>query len=98
MGPSITQNELLNAYVILMKDTEAEVRTAAVLRLTDVAKRVPPQLVIAKLIPCLRELVISMKDPSQHVRGLLLRTSEVLNVLSWNCWSYYWSCSNSWQS
>ena len=50
----------------LLKDTEAEVRTAASLRVTGVCIVIPKDMAIKQVLPCIKELVT---DASQHVRG-----------------------------
>jgi serine/threonine-protein phosphatase 2A regulatory subunit A len=68
MGPEITQAELIPAFVRLLRDTEAEVRTAAAFKVTGVAKKLPADVSIKHLLPCVKELVT---DSSQHARGTL---------------------------
>lgn len=69
MGSDITQAELVPAFVKLLRDTEAEVRTAAAFKVTGVAKKLSPDVSIQHLLPCVKELV---SDNSQHARGIAL--------------------------
>ncbi|KAH3757650.1 phosphoprotein phosphatase A [Pelomyxa schiedti] len=71
VGPAVTQNEILNCYVSLFKDTEAEVRTASATHLAEFAGRIPHPLVVSKLVPCIRDQILTTMDPSQHVRAAL---------------------------
>ncbi|KAH3760513.1 phosphoprotein phosphatase A [Pelomyxa schiedti] len=71
VGPAVTQNEIITAYVTLIKDSEAEVRTASVSRLADFASRIPQPLVVSKIVPCIRDQVLTTMDSSQHVRAAL---------------------------
>lgn len=66
MGSDIIQAELVPAFVRLLRDTEAEVRTAAAFKVTGVAKKLPPEVSIKNILPCVKELV---SDNSQHARG-----------------------------
>ncbi|KYQ93812.1 protein phosphatase 2A scaffold subunit [Tieghemostelium lacteum] len=68
VGPEITKSELVQAFVKLLKDTEAEVRTEASLRITDVCGLLPKDTCIRTILPCINDLV---GDGSQHVRAAL---------------------------
>lgn len=56
------------ALVRFLKDTEAEVRTAAALKVTEFSSRVSVEVVMTHIMPCLREL---SNDSVQHVRAAL---------------------------
>ena len=66
MGTEITSNELCKHFVSLLRDTEAEVRTAAATKVTGVCTKLPLELSIKLVLPCVKELV---NDTSQHARG-----------------------------
>ncbi len=68
LGVEITRGELLNGFVRLLKDTEAEVRTAAASKVTGFCSLVSVDTIIKLILPCVRELA---SDQSQHVRGML---------------------------
>jgi hypothetical protein len=73
-------------FVRLLKDTEAEVRTAASLRVTGVCNIIPKDMAIKQVLPCVKELVT---DASQHVRGtplspLLYYSSPLPSLLSFS--------------
>lgn len=65
MGAEITKTELLNAFIALTKDVEAEVRTAAAYKITDVCSLIPKDKIISTVIPAIKALVT---DKSEHVR------------------------------
>jgi serine/threonine-protein phosphatase 2A regulatory subunit A len=60
--------DLVNAYSQLLRDAEAEVRTAAALKVAKVAVLVGPELTSEKLVPPVKTLV---KDSSQFTRAAL---------------------------
>jgi hypothetical protein len=66
MGTDITNNELCKHFVSLLKDTEAEVRTAAATKVTGVCIKMPVENSVKLVLPCVKELV---SDASQHARG-----------------------------
>ncbi|BEI82618.1 hypothetical protein CcaverHIS002_0304860 [Cutaneotrichosporon cavernicola] len=68
VGPEIVRDELVNAFVGLLKDNEAEVRTAAAGQVPGFGKLVEPDVILNKLLPCVKEL---SNDSSQHVRAAL---------------------------
>jgi len=79
LGDDALRDELLPSFLKLLRDGEAEVRTAAAFKVTDVTKKIvqlPPNedgdngldLAVINVIPVVRELVT---DPSQHVRAAL---------------------------
>jgi serine/threonine-protein phosphatase 2A regulatory subunit A len=69
LGPAITNTELINLFVRLLKDSEAEVRGAAAKQVALMsAAGQPSNVVYEQILPCVEELV---HDASQHVRTLL---------------------------
>ncbi|KAH3767828.1 protein phosphatase 2A scaffold subunit [Pelomyxa schiedti] len=71
LGPTITQHELLNTFLTLLRDLEAEVRAEAAIHTAEVAKRVPKELVLTKVVPCLRDISLNEADPSPNVRAAI---------------------------
>ena len=69
IGPEITRSELVPSFVKLLKDTEAEVRTAAAFKVTGFCELIPVEVVIKQILPVVKDLV---NDQSQHVRGTKL--------------------------
>lgn len=79
LGPAATRSDLLPAYVCVLKDSEAEVRTAAAFKVTEIIKRIvglPAQggldsgmdYVVSEILPIVERLVT---DSAQHVRSAL---------------------------
>merc|ERR1712159_756445 len=68
MGPEITRSEFKDAFVKLLRDPEAEVRTAAASHVDAVCELLNSDDVINSVMPCIKELVT---DSSQHVRAAL---------------------------
>eukprot|EP00180_Rhodochaete_pulchella_P003800 Plantae.Rhodophyta-Rhodochaete_pulchella.ctg6870.p1 GENE.Plantae.Rhodophyta-Rhodochaete_pulchella.ctg6870~~Plantae.Rhodophyta-Rhodochaete_pulchella.ctg6870.p1 ORF type:complete len:367 (-),score=63.01 Plantae.Rhodophyta-Rhodochaete_pulchella.ctg6870:221-1231(-) len=73
LGPTPTTEDLLPGFIALLKDGEAEVRTAASFKVADITKRVVAtpngvDTAVREIIPVVRELVT---DPSQHARAAL---------------------------
>lgn len=79
LGANATRNDLLSAFVLVLKDTEPEVRTAAAFKVTELVKRIVAlphvrgensglELVVRQILPVM-ELLIT--DCSQHVRAAL---------------------------
>lgn len=60
--------EMVNYFMGLLKDPEAEVRTAAAGKITSFGALVPDTVIINQILPIALELV---NDPSQHVRASL---------------------------
>lgn len=56
------------AFVQLLKDNEAEVRTAGAGQIPGFAKLITPDIILSRLLPCIRDL---STDQSQHVRAAL---------------------------
>jgi len=72
-GEKPTTEDLLPGFIALLKDSEAEVRTAAAFKVADIVKRVVAtpdgvSTTVREVIPVVRELVT---DPSQHARAAL---------------------------
>jgi len=68
VGEEIVREELVGAFVQLLKDNEAEVRTAGAGQIPGFAKLLDRDLILARLLPCVRDL---STDQSQHVRAAL---------------------------
>lgn len=69
VGQEIVRNELVVAFVHLLQDNEAEVRTAGTSQIPGFAKLInDPSDVLARIFPVVREL---SNDASQHVRAVL---------------------------
>ena len=66
LGPEVTQSELVPLFSALMGDAEAEVRTAACMRLAEVSEKIQKPVLMKFVVPCLMTLA---RDTSQHVRG-----------------------------
>lgn len=67
VGPETTAAEMLEGFLRLLRDPEAEVRTAAAANVTEMSKLLGPVL-SQQLLPCLRDLV---NDASQFTRASL---------------------------
>ncbi|CAG8503799.1 11723_t:CDS:10 [Diversispora eburnea] len=61
VGDEVTREDLVLAFVNLLKDNEAEVRTAA-------SGQVPGKTILSHILPCVKDLVT---DTSQYVRASL---------------------------
>lgn len=59
---------MIGAFLSVLRDNEAEVKTAACSQLAGFAVLVPADILLAEIVPCVRELV---SDSSQHVRASL---------------------------
>jgi HEAT repeats len=82
LGPRATREDLLPAFLHLLRDIEPQVRTAAAFKVTEITKRVvalPPvpgatdadtglKLAVRDILPIVHELV---SDNSEHVRAAL---------------------------
>jgi len=75
LGKQITQNDLVPVFVKLLKDSEAEVRTAASSKVSGVSKLLNKDTVIKDILPCVK--VLSM-DESPAVREAL--ASDVMGL------------------
>eukprot|EP01121_Diplochlamys_sp_Union-15-3_P005995 TRINITY_DN1639_c0_g1_i1.p1 TRINITY_DN1639_c0_g1~~TRINITY_DN1639_c0_g1_i1.p1 ORF type:complete len:592 (-),score=100.03 TRINITY_DN1639_c0_g1_i1:25-1800(-) len=75
VGPEVTKSVLIPSFVKLLKDTEAEVRTAAASKITGVCKHIGYELTTKHFLSCVKELVT---DSSQHVRAAL--ASDVMGL------------------
>eukprot|EP01101_Sappina_pedata_P002069 TRINITY_DN12345_c0_g1_i1.p1 TRINITY_DN12345_c0_g1~~TRINITY_DN12345_c0_g1_i1.p1 ORF type:complete len:594 (-),score=240.19 TRINITY_DN12345_c0_g1_i1:57-1838(-) len=74
-GGEVTKNELVPAFVELLKDTEAEVRAAISKRVSGVCGLIPEEVALKLVLPCIKEIVT---DQSQHVRAAL--ASSVMGI------------------
>ena len=72
LGQDIAKVDLIPAFVKLLKDQEAEVRTAAAHGVPDFCSNLPDDVredtTLHMVLPCVRELVV---DQNQHVRAAL---------------------------
>src|SRR5690606_28138610 len=72
VGVQLTKDELVPAFQSLLKDTEAEVRAVASVRIKDFASNLPKdiqeQVIMTYVLPCIKELV---NDPNTHVKSAL---------------------------
>ena len=64
----VTRDEMLPAFLGMMHDTEAEVRTAAAFKVTAFSELLPAGLAEGLVLPCVRDVC---SDKSQHVRAAL---------------------------
>lgn len=100
MVADITNNELCKHFVGLLKDTEAEVRTAAATKVTGVCIKMPVENSIKLVLPCVKELV---SDTSQHARGMahtssmrvLVADSPIFAQLRWHQSLWAWRPSSA---
>lgn len=72
VGPEITKTDLVSSFQSLLKDTEAEVRSAAASKVKDFCanfeKTTQVSVIMAAILPYVKELV---SDPNQHVKSAL---------------------------
>lgn len=68
MGQDATQDHLLPLFAAFLKDTESEVRTAALNRLGDFAGFLTSEQICSKIVPTFAEL---QKDTFVYVRAAL---------------------------
>ncbi|XP_062912708.1 serine/threonine-protein phosphatase 2A 65 kDa regulatory subunit A alpha isoform-like isoform X4 [Mobula hypostoma] len=72
VGPEITKKDLLPVFQNLLKDCEAEVRTAAAQKLKEFCENLPKdvrqQIILNQVLPCVKELV---SDGNEHVKSAL---------------------------
>ncbi|KAG5519369.1 hypothetical protein PMAC_001995 [Pneumocystis sp. 'macacae'] len=66
VGKDVIDSDMLPSFLRLLRDIEAEVRTAIVGQIPGFCKYVSCQIVLDEILPVLRDLII---DPSQHVRA-----------------------------
>jgi serine/threonine-protein phosphatase 2A regulatory subunit A len=81
-GQEVKSDELVDKYVRLLQDEEAEVRTAAAQRVGEVAKLVGSAQTVKKLLspPTRSPLQALVKDSSQYVRAAL--ASDMMTLSS----------------
>lgn len=63
-----TREKFVPDFVSLMKDSEAEVRTAIAKQIPGFSKLIPRDVILSEIIPSVEVL---SRDPSQHVRAAL---------------------------
>lgn len=72
VGPDITRTDLVTAFQSLLKDTEAEVRSAAASKVKEFCANLDKtnqvQIIMTSILPYVKELV---SDPNQHVKSAL---------------------------
>lgn len=72
VGTDITRTDLVSAFQSLLKDTEAEVRSAAASKVKEFCgnldKTQQVQIIMTSILPYVKELV---SDPNQHVKSAL---------------------------
>lgn len=72
VGPDITRSDLVTAFQSLLKDTEAEVRSAAASKVKEFCANLDKtnqvQIIMTSILPYVKELV---SDPNQHVKSAL---------------------------
>ncbi|KAJ3485559.1 hypothetical protein NLI96_g4863 [Meripilus lineatus] len=68
VGQELVREELTSHYVQLLKDNEAEVRTAAAGQIPGFSKLLEKEVILGRIVPCVRDLC---QDTSQHVRAAL---------------------------
>uniref|UniRef100_A0A671R216 Serine/threonine-protein phosphatase 2A 65 kDa regulatory subunit A beta isoform-like n=1 Tax=Sinocyclocheilus anshuiensis TaxID=1608454 RepID=A0A671R216_9TELE len=72
VGPEITKTDLVPAFQNLLKDCEAEVRTAAANNVKVFCENLPEDsretIIMTHILPCVKELV---SDTNQHVKSAL---------------------------
>ncbi|EGG00330.1 uncharacterized protein MELLADRAFT_79246 [Melampsora larici-populina 98AG31] len=67
-GEDVIREELVGAFVHLLKDNEAEVRTAAAGQIPGFCKLIDREVILSRILICVRELA---SDTSQYVRAAL---------------------------
>lgn len=72
VGLEITKNDLVPAFCSLLKDCEAEVRSASAHKVKEFCQALDPanreRLIMDQVLPCVKELV---NDANQHVKSAL---------------------------
>jgi serine/threonine-protein phosphatase 2A regulatory subunit A len=56
LGVEVTRSELVSAFVKLLKDSEAEVRTAAAAKVTGISSQIELDQVLKHILPCVHDL------------------------------------------
>jgi serine/threonine-protein phosphatase 2A regulatory subunit A len=68
VGEDILKNDLIPSFAQILKDNEAEVRTAACSQLPGFASLIEKDVVLATFVPCAKDLIT---DTAQQVRAML---------------------------
>jgi len=77
--PAYVTEKLIPLFINLLRDTEAEVRTVAALKIVKIAQLLPKPMVSAQLMPCVRELAT---DQSESVRcSVALVATELADIV-----------------
>lgn len=66
VGSHIVREEMLNAFIHLLRDVEAEVRSAASGQIPGFSAMIESEAVLKEILPAVKDLVV---DGSQHVRA-----------------------------
>jgi len=74
-GAQVLSNELVGGFIKMLKDPEAEVKTAAASKLTGFCSVLDLTTVTKMILPCIKDLV---SDDSQHVRASL--ASDIMGL------------------
>eukprot|EP00123_Amoebidium_parasiticum_P015459 comp22982_c0_seq1/m.36570 comp22982_c0_seq1/g.36570 ORF comp22982_c0_seq1/g.36570 comp22982_c0_seq1/m.36570 type:complete len:599 (-) comp22982_c0_seq1:607-2403(-) len=79
LGPEISKADLIPAFIKLLRDPEAEVRTAAAQHVPDFCLNLPADVredtAMRLVLPAVKELVV---DSNQHVRAALAK--KIMNL------------------
>jgi len=70
VGEEIVRSDMTDAFVQLLKDNEAEVRTAGSGQIPGFSKLLQRESILRKILPCVNQL---SSDNSQHVRAALAK-------------------------
>jgi serine/threonine-protein phosphatase 2A regulatory subunit A len=68
VGEEIVKSDLINSFVQILKDNEAEVRTAACSQIPGFANLIDNDVVLVTFVPCTKDLIT---DTAQQVRAML---------------------------
>lgn len=68
VGDEIVKSDLITSFVQILKDNEAEVRSAACSQLPDFAGLIDKEIVLVTFVPCCKDLIT---DTAQQVRAML---------------------------
>jgi len=76
--PAFVLQKMVPLYLHLLRDTEAEVRTVAALKLVQIGRILPKEMVTSQLIPCVRSLAT---DQTESVRASVAMVATELAEL-----------------
>lgn len=81
-GAEIIKEDLVHAFVGILRDIEAEVKTAACAQIPEFCMLLTPDIILDEIMPRVRDLVT---DGSQHVRAALaMHISGLASILGKN--------------